>query len=30
VLAISGATGGIIGFMFWEAKSKTSQGSPQP
>jgi hypothetical protein len=28
MLAISGATSGIIGFMFREAKSKTSQGSP--
>jgi hypothetical protein len=29
MLAISGATSEIIGFMFWEAKSKTSQGSPR-
>jgi acetylornithine deacetylase/succinyl-diaminopimelate desuccinylase-like protein len=28
--AISGATGGIIGFMFRGAKLKTSQGSPRP
>jgi hypothetical protein len=30
VPAISGATGGISGFMFPKAKSKVTQGSPWP
>jgi hypothetical protein len=30
MLATSGATGEIIGFMFREAMSKTSQGSLRP